>query len=324
VGRLAQAQGKMACNVLVSQWLSGPGARETDLNDNVALFRSMDRCFATIRMWQSHHARRVHGLVPTAHRDRLLKEFRSYDDAQRILEASKDKVLTERVAKALVSTYGIQVVQEQLVQDATQAARVAGAMGWPVVLKGESPDLPHKTEAGVVQLDLRSEAQVRDAHALIEARARAAGPHVRLHGVLVQQMVKQGLEIMVGARRDPLFGPLIVVGLGGVMVELLDDAAVALAPVTHSTALAMLQRLKGAALLRGFRGSEPIDVDALADAIVRLSLLAADFADDIVEIDVNPLICAAGRIVAVDALVIREPASNQTTASTPAVGAPAH
>ncbi|QHE84781.1 acetate--CoA ligase family protein [Hydrogenophaga sp. BPS33] len=312
VGRLARAEGKMACNVLVSQWLSGPGARETDMNDSVALFRSIDRCFATIKMWQSHHAMRVSGLAPSSSRDESLQASKDHACALRLLENSAENVLTERTAKALLATYGIPVVQEHLVQDAAQAARVAASMGWPVVLKAESPDLPHKTEAGVVQLNLRDEAQVREAHALIEKRARAVGPHVRLQGILVQQMVEQGLEIMVGARRDPLFGPLIVVGLGGVMVELLSDTVVALAPVTHSNALAMLQRLKGAALLRGFRGSEPVDVDALADAIVRVSLLAADFPNDIVEIDVNPLICTGGRIVAVDALVIREAFDRRT------------
>jgi acyl-CoA synthetase (NDP forming) len=118
-------------------------------------------------------------------------------------------------------------------------------------------------------------------------------------------MVPSGTEIMVGARVDPLFGPLIVVGLGGILVELLKDSAVELAPVTREEAAQMLKRLKGRKLLEGFRGSEPVDEAKLAELIVRLSEFAADQKDRIAELDVNPLICAGSRIVAVDALIVK-------------------
>ena len=134
--------------------------------------------------------------------------------------------------------------------------------------------------------------------------ARAA-PSARINGVLVQPMVPQGLEIVVGARRDPLFGPMVVVGLGGIFVELLRDSATALAPVGDAEARALLRQLKGYRLLEGFRGLPPVDQDALVGVIRRVSELAADQRDRIAEIDVNPLICAGGRIVAVDALIIR-------------------
>jgi acyl-CoA synthetase (NDP forming) len=116
-------------------------------------------------------------------------------------------------------------------------------------------------------------------------------------------MIPAGVEIMVGARVDPQLGPLIVAGLGGTMVELLKDTSVELAPVTQAEARAMLLRLKGAALLTGFRGSEPVDVDRLAQIVCRLSEFAADQAGHIAELDVNPLICSSDRIVAVDALI---------------------
>ena len=124
-------------------------------------------------------------------------------------------------------------------------------------------------------------------------------------GVLVLPMVPSGVEIMIGARIDTQFGPLIVAGLGGIFVELLKDTALELAPVTPHEAQAMLQKLKGRALLDGFRGSEAANVDSLTDVIVRLSEFADDQKDLISELDVNPLICAGNRVVAVDALIVK-------------------
>jgi acyl-CoA synthetase (NDP forming) len=133
--------------------------------------------------------------------------------------------------------------------------------------------------------------------------ARKVSPPPRITGVLVQPMIPSGVEIMVGARIDPLLGPLVVAGLGGIMVELMKDTAIEIAPVTLTEARAMLLRLKGAKLLTGFRGSRAVDVDRLADIVCRLSEFAADQAHLIAELDVNPLICSAERIVAVDALI---------------------
>jgi hypothetical protein len=135
-------------------------------------------------------------------------------------------------------------------------------------------------------------------------------PPPRINGVLVQPMVPAGLELVVGGRLDPLFGPMVVVGLGGIFVELLRDSATALAPVQEVEARAMLRRLKGYRLLEGFRGLPPVDQDRLVDVIRRISELAADQRGRVAEIDVNPLICAGDRQVAVDALILRRaPAS---------------
>jgi acyl-CoA synthetase (NDP forming) len=138
------------------------------------------------------------------------------------------------------------------------------------------------------------------------ANAAKHAPGARINGVLVQPMVSPGTEIMVGARIDPLFGPLIVCGLGGILVELLKDTALDLAPVTPHEARAMLGKLKGKAALAGFRGSEPVDQDRLADIIVRLSEFADDQKNLIAELDVNPLICSGGQIRAVDALIVKQ------------------
>jgi succinyl-CoA synthetase beta subunit len=215
--------------------------------------------------------------------------------------AGAGRTLTEREAKAAFALYGIPVVQEVLAQTADEAVAVAV---YPVVVKVESPDLPHKTEAGVIRLNLKNEAELRAAFAAVMENALKVTANI--NGVLVQPMVPQGVEMMVGARVDPLFGPLIVVGLGGVFVELMKDSAVGLAPITHTEARAMLDKLRGRALLAGFRGGEAVDLDALADIVVRVAEFTDDHQDVVAEIDVNPLICAGSRILAVDALIVKK------------------
>ena len=161
------------------------------------------------------------------------------------------------------------------------------------------------TEAGVIRLDLHDPAALRRAHEEITATAARLSPSPRINGMLVQPMAPKGVELVIGARIDPQFGPLVVVGSGGVLVELLRDSVAALAPVGRDTALAILRRLKGAILLAGFRGSAPVDLGLVADAVCRVSELIADQGAAIAEIDVNPLICSPAGIVAVDALIVR-------------------
>jgi succinyl-CoA synthetase beta subunit len=221
-----------------------------------------------------------------------------------LIAAAGGRTLTEREAKAALALYGVPVVGESVAQSVDEAVKAAGSLGYPVVLKVESPDLPHKTEAGVVRLNLGNADDVRTAWKTIMANANAVAPPPRINGVLVQTMVPQGVEMVVGARIDPLFGPLVVVGLGGVMVELLQDTALSPAPVTHDQALKLLAQLKGARLLDGFRGMPAVDRDRLAEVICRVAAFAADHRDAVAELDVNPLICTGDRITAVDALIV--------------------
>lgn len=298
---LAQRHGRMACNVMVSQWKAGPGTRESDVDPRVALFRSMDNCFATLAAWHAREARR-------SAEPRLVKRASSSDAGNRaaaVIEKSTNPVLIEREAKDALAVYGIPVAREWLAQTAEEAIKVAAGCEDAVAMKLESPDLPHKTDAGVIRLNLRGEAQVRAAFDEIMANAAKVSPAPRINGVLVQPMIPAGVEIMVGARIDPQFGPLVVIGLGGIFVELLKDTVVDLAPVTRAGALMMLRRLRGAAVLDGFRDMTAVDRDALADVICRLSEFAADQRDRIVELDVNPLICSGSCIVAVDAMIVR-------------------
>ncbi|MDE2581116.1 MAG: acetate--CoA ligase family protein, partial [Rhodospirillales bacterium] len=224
--------------------------------------------------------------------------------AAALIAQAGGRALTEREAKAALALYGVPVVGERLARSADEAVAAAGVLGHPVALKVESPDLPHKTEAGVIRLGLADAAAVRSAFNEIMARAAAVVPAPRVNGVLVQPMVPAGVELVVGARVDPLFGPLVVVGLGGILVEVLADTALALAPVSISEARAMLGRLRGARLLDGFRGAPAVDRTRLAEVIVAVSRFVADHRDAIAELDVNPLIGAGERIVAVDALIV--------------------
>ena len=298
--------GKPICLPFMGGWVGGPGNEFAEMERGLQWFFSMDNCLATLKLWhrQDDKRREREQLGP-----RKLERVSPLDakaKAAQLIAAAKNKALTEREAKAALAAYGVPVVGETLVQSGEQAVAAAKELGFPVAIKVESPDLPHKTEAGVIRLNLKTAEDVKTAYEAVMANASKVSPRPRLNGVLVQPMVPSGTEIMVGARIDPLFGPLIVAGLGGILVELLKDTALNLAPITRHEAKAMLNGLKGKAMLTGFRGSEPVDLDKLADIIVRLSEFADDQKDIIAELDVNPLICSGGRIMAVDALIVKK------------------
>jgi acetyltransferase len=180
----------------------------------------------------------------------------------------------------------------------------ATRIGGQVAVKIVSPDIQHKTEAGGVRLGLSTPEDVRSAAAEILASAARFAPKARIDGVSVQQMAPSGVELVLGVKNDRQFGPLIAAGLGGVLVELLGDSAVRLAPVDERAARAMLASLRGHALLTGFRGKPGVDIDTLVDTLCRLSELAHDLRDVIDQIDVNPVMASAGGVMAADALIV--------------------
>jgi len=292
MAQMAREQPKPLALVWLAEWLQGPGAEEYEKDEKIPVFRSMQRCFAAIAAWHAR-ADQVFGDVPR------LAAPGAAQEARRLLAAA-DGDLTESEAKRVLAAYGVPVVEERLVRSADEAVAAARALGYPVVLKAESPTLLHKTELGVVKLGLGDDAALREAYGEIVAAAKGH----ELRGVLVQPMLA-GVEVIVGARIDPVVGPVVLVGSGGVLVELMQDSVAALAPVSVIQAKAMLARLKGYKLLTGFRGSAPVNLDALADAIARISELAADLAGEIEELDVNPLRCGPQRLAAVDALITR-------------------
>ncbi len=176
-------------------------------------------------------------------------------------------------------------------------------------MKVDSPDIAHKTEVGGIALGLRTPDAVAAAYEAMMATVAERAPGARIDGVLLQPMVQSGVEIVVGARVDPAFGAIVVVGLGGVFVELMRDTVAAPAPVTTRQAEDMLRRLAGARVLDGFRDLPAVDVPRLAEVVARVSEFAADHADRLAELDVNPLICRSADIVAVDALIVTREAA---------------
>ena len=222
--------------------------------------------------------------------------------------AAAAPVLCEWHARPVLAAYGIGGnTAGQLVHSAAEAEAAARAMARPAALKVQSADIPHKTEAGAVALNISGDG-ARAAYERVLAAAKRHAPHARIDGVLVQPMAPPGREVILGVNRDPNWGPLLMVGLGGVLVEALGDVALAPVPLDHAGARALLGRLKGAAVLGAFRGAPPADTDALVELMVQLSLFAADYADEIAEIDLNPIIVhAKGQGVSlVDALIVKQ------------------
>lgn len=211
--------------------------------------------------------------------------------------------LGEHRSKQLLSRYGIPVVNERLLQPAEIEALAAAPLPFPLAVKIESADIPHKTEAGAVRLGIQDLASLKQAAREVVAAAKRHQPGARIDGVLLQEMAA-GVEVIAGAVNDPYFGPTIAFGLGGVYTELLKDVTHGFAPFDAQSARAMIAGIKGAALLTGYRGRPALDVDALADTLARLSLLVADHADRIAEIDVNPLFVRESGVVAADALIV--------------------
>lgn len=217
-----------------------------------------------------------------------------------------DRPLCEYEAMRVLREHGMDSCRSQLVTTREEAVRVAAHLGGRVALKIQSPDILHKTDCGGVALELGDDAAIGQAFERVTQSARRARPSADIHGVLVQMMAPAGVEVIVGVRRDAVFGPMVMVGMGGVHVELLRDVAIAPVPLSEPQALELLQELHGSALLRGARGQSMADVNALAQLIARLSQFAATHADCVEEIELNPVIVhEAGRgISVVDALIV--------------------
>jgi acetyltransferase len=200
----------------------------------------------------------------------------------------------------ILAAYRIPVLTPRLAENPQAAAAVARDLGQPVALKIASPDISHKTDVGGVVLGVSSPPDVLAAADAMLARVRHRRPDATIQGILVQPMAPSGKELLLGAVRDPQFGPLVMVGFGGIYVEVLRDTATRLAPVSSAEALRMLGELKMAALLRGVRGEPPVDLQALAEAISRIGQLAVD-CPDLAEVELNPLVATPAGVVAIDA-----------------------
>jgi len=228
-------------------------------------------------------------------------------DGALALLSETGRTLTENQGKKLFEMYDIPVTREEVATSEGSAAEIADRIGYPLAMKIDSPDILHKTEAGGLKLNLGSRREVKAAFSEIMANAKRYDPDARLNGVLVQEMVIGGTEVIVGVNNDPQFGPTVMFGLGGIFVEILKDVALRVAPLDREDALAMIREIKGYKVLAGARGKARADIDAVADVLVKVSRMAMELEDHVAELDINPLlVLPEGRGVRVaDALVIK-------------------
>jgi len=212
-------------------------------------------------------------------------------------------VLTEIESKQVLDEAGIPVALAVLARDAKEAAKAADKAGYPIVLKIVSPDVTHKSDAGGVRLGLQSAGEVEAAFEEIVAAVKAAQPDARIEGVAVQKMAAAGTEVIIGMSKDPQFGPVMMFGLGGILVEVLKDVAFRIVPLEPKDARQMIRELKGFPVLEGVRGQPPADVGALEQLILKVS----DFVEahsEIEELDLNPVFAYADGALAVDARIV--------------------
>ncbi|MEU4730910.1 acetate--CoA ligase family protein [Streptomyces sp. NPDC023588] len=297
----AEASDKLICVIWGSPVGTEDAYRRVLLGSSrVATFRTFGNCITAVRAYLGHH--RFTAGYRSPFQDAPRTPSPSYRKARALMRPGQQ--LSEHAAKQLLRAYGIRVPREQLVTSAAAAVRAAGLVGYPVVMKASGPQLGHKTELGLVKIGLTSASQIRDAYRELTDTARYE--NVPLDGILVCQMVERGVEMVVGVTQDDLFGPTVTVGLGGVLVEVLNDAAVRVPPFGEDQARAMLGELRGHALLEGVRGAPPADVDALVEVILRIQRMALELGDELSELDINPLmVLPRGQgAVALDALAI--------------------
>jgi acetyltransferase len=219
-----------------------------------------------------------------------------------------DTLLSETDTKALLKGYGLATASPEAASDDDTAVSLAAAMGYPVVLKIDSPDITHKTDVGGVALDLQDEDAVREAFRRIMRDAAKARPDADLHGVTVQPMINRddGMELILGLKQDPVFGTVVMCGVGGVAAEVWKDSVLGFPPLNERLARRMLESLTIWPLLQGYRGRPAVDLDQLVETLIRFSYLAADL-PHIKELDINPLLCGPGGVTALDARAVIGP-----------------
>jgi acetyltransferase len=224
-----------------------------------------------------------------------------------ILESS-EKSLTEHQGKELLELYGIPITKEDVATSEEHAVKIAQEIGYPVALKIDSPDILHKTEAGGLMLNLNSQDELVSSYRQVLENARSYNPEALINGVLVQEMISGGTEVIVGVNNDPQFGPTVMFGLGGIFVEILKDISLRVAPLTREDALAMIHEIKGFKVLAGARGRQKTDISAVAEVLVKVSRMAIDLEEHVSELDINPLLVLAegGGVRVADALVIKK------------------
>jgi acetyltransferase len=250
--------------------------------------------------WYNDKARQAAKDIKTAQ-----LEIRPDNAAAKLLKTPD--ALTEFDAKKILEGYGIPVTHEALATSAEMAVRLAREIGYPVALKIQSPQIMHKTEACGIVLNVSSDREVRAAYRDILSRAKnyLRNAPALIQGVLVQEMLKDGVEVIIGTTRDPVFGHVLMFGLGGIFVEAMKDVSFRITPLGRKDAVEMVREIKGYSVLQGMRGKAPVDFNALVDVILRVSALVTDHGGSIQELDINPLVVSAAGAKVVDALIVK-------------------
>jgi len=282
--------------------LSDQGVRV--LNDSeIAVFRSPKRCAAAVKALVEYHCPPS---IQPDHNSYLQGAGVSIssDSVKRILTTG-NKALSEHQGKNLLKLYGVPVTEERVATSPDEAVAYAEEIGFPVVLKIDSPNIIHKSEAKVIRLGVSTQSEVLHCYDEIMESGQQYDPNARINGVLVQQMILGGTEIMVGMSEDRQFGPTIAFGLGGIFVEVLKDISLRIVPLSPSDAEQMVREIKGYQILKGIRGKNRADIPAIVDVLLRISRLVEDWKDYISEIDINPLMVfdKGHGVKALDALV---------------------
>jgi len=219
-------------------------------------------------------------------------------------------LLTEIESKALLNEAGIPTVETRLAASKEEAIVISRKLGFPVALKIVSPDIAHKSDVGGVKLGLKTSKQVKEAYDEIISSVQQRYPKAIIDGVSVQKMARPGTEVIIGMTKDAQFGPVLMFGLGGILVELLKDVSFRIVPLEREDAQEMIREIKGYPLLEGYRGSEPVDVSILVEILLKVSRFV-DSHPEIKELDLNPIFAYKDGAVAVDARVVLE--GNPTT-----------
>lgn len=226
--------------------------------------------------------------------------------AQKLLEhvlSEGRKNLLEPEAYEVLSSYSIPICPYKVVDSIEEAESAANSIGYPIVLKIISPDIIHKSDVGGVRIGIKDDQQLKEDYTSLLNDVREKAPNARIIGVLVEKMAPKSVEVVVGMLRDPTFGPAVMFGLGGVLIEIMKDVIFRITPVSKEEAIDMIKKVKGYPLLSGFRGSKPLDVDTIADVICNVSRISIE--NPIIDqVDLNPVIVYEKGLVVVDARII--------------------
>ncbi len=285
MAELAANQPKPVLASYMGAWSLEPALKLLNA-DKIPNYEFPERAVAALQAMDQH--RRWRAAEPA--------EYASFDvDRERVrqlfaeVRASGRVELGEIEAREVMEAYGLRLPQSRLARSPEEAAEIASAIGFPVVMKISSPDILHKSDIGGVVVGVADAAAARDTYELIDYRGRKYSPNARIWGVLVQEMARKGREVLVGVSRDPQFGPLVAFGMGGIYVEVLKDVSFRLAPISRQEVAEQVRSIRSFPLLQGVRGEAPADLAAAEETVLRVSQLVTDF-PEIVEMDINPLV----------------------------------